>query len=100
VVGYTHIYLHFSNSSAESEKVDFVNSCPSRLFRYDKESGRVHVEHSSIYTYDGEAVRKVSQSTIAQFVPMISPMETLGRGTRKARPSSRQTKSRQVQFFD
>jgi len=46
---------------SESEKVDFVNSCPSRLFRYDKESGRVHVEHSSIYTYDGEAVRKAEE---------------------------------------
>lgn len=43
----------------DAEKESFVNSCPSRLFGYDRETGRVEIDKTPAYSYDGEALVKV-----------------------------------------
>lgn len=47
------------NYQLDAEKESFVNSCPSRLFSYDRETGIVEIDKSPAYSYDGEVLAKV-----------------------------------------
>lgn len=63
-----HINNQMLNKLTESQKQELADSCPTKVFRVNKQKNELEVENAELYTYDNEILRKVSHL----FSPLVS----------------------------